>query len=62
MAAVGLAHVRGNFRGCAPHALAHQPHLAFFDSREEQNKILRPFFKDGYDRGEKLFHVVDVSR
>jgi hypothetical protein len=32
---------------------------AFFSSREEQNKILMPFFKDGYDQGEKLFHVVD---
>ncbi len=32
---------------------------AFFNSREEQNKVLMPFFKDGYDQGEKLFHVVD---
>lgn len=32
---------------------------AFFNSREEQNKILQPFFKDGYERGEKLYHIVD---
>jgi hypothetical protein len=32
---------------------------AFFNSREEQNKVLMPFFKEGYDRGEKLFHIVD---
>jgi hypothetical protein len=32
---------------------------AFFNSREEQNKILMPFFKEGYERGEKLFHIVD---
>jgi hypothetical protein len=32
---------------------------AFFNSREEQNKILMPFFKEGYDRGEKIFHIVD---
>ncbi|WP_309089911.1 MEDS domain-containing protein [Phenylobacterium sp.] len=32
---------------------------AFFNSREEQDKILIPFFKEGYDRGEKLFHIVD---
>ena len=32
---------------------------AFFNSREEQNTVLMPFFKEGYDRGEKLFHVVD---
>lgn len=33
---------------------------AFFHSREEQNKVLMPFFKDGFDRGEKLFHIVDA--
>ena len=32
---------------------------AFFRSREEQNEVLMPFFKEGYDRGEKLFHIVD---
>lgn len=32
---------------------------AFFNSREEQNKILMPFFKEGFDRGDKLFHIVD---
>ncbi|WP_129794457.1 MEDS domain-containing protein [Sphingosinicella sp. CPCC 101087] len=32
---------------------------AFFNSREEQNKILMPFFQEGYERGEKLFHIVD---
>lgn len=32
---------------------------AFFNSRQEQNKVLMPFFKEGYDQGEKLFHVVD---
>lgn len=32
---------------------------AFFSSREEQNRILMPFFKEGMDRGEKIFHIVD---
>lgn len=32
---------------------------AFFNSREEQNKTLMPFFKEGLDRGEKIFHIVD---
>jgi hypothetical protein len=32
---------------------------AFFRSREEQNRILMPFFKEGYERGEKIFHIVD---
>jgi hypothetical protein len=33
---------------------------AFFHSREEQNKVLMPFFKEGMDRGEKIFHIVEV--
>ncbi len=32
---------------------------AFFNSKDEQYKVLMPFFKDGFDQGEKLFHVVD---
>lgn len=33
---------------------------AFFNSREDQNKVLMPFFKDGIDREEKIFHIVDA--
>jgi hypothetical protein len=32
---------------------------AFFHSKEEQNKVLMPFFKEGFQRGEKLFHIID---
>ena len=32
---------------------------AFFHSKEEQNKVLMPFFREGFERGEKLFHIVD---
>lgn len=32
---------------------------AFFRSKEEENDVLMPFFKEGYDRGEKIFHIVD---
>jgi hypothetical protein len=32
---------------------------AFFHSREEQNKVLMPFFKEGIDRGETCFHIID---
>jgi len=32
---------------------------AFFHSREEQDRVLMPFFKEAYDRGEKMFHIVD---
>ena len=34
---------------------------AFFRSREEQDEVLMPFFKEGYERGEKLFHIVDAG-
>ena len=32
---------------------------AFFHSREEEYNVLLPFAKEGFERGEKLFHVVD---
>lgn len=32
---------------------------AFFNSRDEQNKVLMPFFKEGLDKGEKVFHIID---
>lgn len=32
---------------------------AFFHSKEEKNRLLMPFFKEGFDRGEKIFHIVD---
>ena len=32
---------------------------AFFNAREEQDRVLMPFFKEGFERGEKIFHIVD---
>jgi hypothetical protein len=32
---------------------------AFFHSNEERNRLLMPFFREGFERGEKLFHIVD---
>ena len=44
----------------AGRALKEHRHVcAFFNSRKEQDKILMPFFREGYERGEKLFHIVD---
>jgi hypothetical protein len=31
---------------------------AFFHSREEQSRTVMPFFKEGFDHGDKLFHAV----
>jgi MEDS: MEthanogen/methylotroph, DcmR Sensory domain len=35
---------------------------AFFNSIDEQHRVLRPFMKDGFDRQEKAFHLVDPER
>jgi len=32
---------------------------AFFNSREEQNKVLMPFLKEGIERGEKILRIMD---
>ena len=31
----------------------------FFNSADEEYRLLLPFIKEGFDRGEKAFHVVD---
>ncbi len=44
----------------AGRTLSHKRHVcAFFNSREEQNKILLPFLKEGIDRGEKILRILD---
>ena len=32
---------------------------AFFHSADEEYRVLLPFIKEGFDRGEKAFHIVD---
>ena len=32
---------------------------AFFHSADEEYHVLLPFIKDGFERGEKAFHIVD---
>ena len=40
--------------------LGGQRHIcAFFNSIEEEHRVLRSFIKEGLDRGDKAFHVVD---
>jgi len=42
--------------------LAGQRHIcAFFNSIDEEHRVLRSFIKDGLERGEKAFHIVDPS-
>jgi hypothetical protein len=35
---------------------------AFFNSPDEEHRILRSFVRDGFDRGEKASHIVDPDR
>jgi hypothetical protein len=32
---------------------------AFFDSRDDEYRVLLPFIKQGFERGEKAYHIVD---
>src|SRR3981189_2901092 len=59
------------FRGRAPSessqpirfagsVLGAQRHIcAFFHSPDEEYQVLLPFIKEGFERGEKAFHIVD---
>src|SRR3954471_2038549 len=35
---------------------------AFFHSKEEEYRVLMPFIKDGFERGDRAFHIVDPNR
>jgi hypothetical protein len=37
----------------------HRHICAFFNGIDEEHRVLRSFIKDGFDHGEKAFHVVD---
>jgi hypothetical protein len=34
---------------------------AFFHSKDEEYRVLLPFMKEGFERGDKAFHVVDPN-
>jgi hypothetical protein len=43
--------------------LARSQHVcAFFHNRDEEYRVLLPFIREGFERGEKAFHVVDPKR
>jgi hypothetical protein len=47
-----------------PEAAAHRfGHVcAFFHNREEEYRVLLPLAKEGFERGEKVFHIVDPEQ
>src|SRR6185295_7625003 len=43
--------------------LSHSCHVcAFFHSKEDEYRVLMPFIKDGFEKGDRAFHVVDARR
>lgn len=40
----------------------HRHICAFFNSAEEERRVLRSFVKDGIDAGEKSFHIIDSEQ
>jgi hypothetical protein len=45
---------------CAGGNLGQHRHVcAFFNSVEEEHRVLRSFIKEGFERGNKAFHIVD---
>src|SRR6202158_143653 len=44
-------------------SLGGQSHIcAFFNNADEEHRVLRSFIKDGFDRGDKAFHLVDPEQ
>src|SRR5580700_2570890 len=45
---------------CAGGILGRHRHIcAFFNSLDEEHRVLGSFIKEGFDRGDKAFHIVD---
>jgi hypothetical protein len=40
----------------------HRHICAFFNDVDEQHRVLRSFMKDGFDQGDKAFHLVDPKQ
>lgn len=40
----------------------HRHVCAFFDSFDEELRVLGPFVREGLDRGERAYHIVDPDR
>jgi hypothetical protein len=45
---------------CAGGSLGQHRHIcAFFNGFDEQHRVLRSFIKEGFERGDRAFHIVD---
>src|SRR6201982_110656 len=51
---------RGSSVQCAGSSLGQHRHIcAFFNDLDEQHRGLRAFIKEGFEQGDKAFHIVD---
>lgn len=48
-------HLAGSVLGRSSHV------CAFFHSKEEEYRVLLPFIKEGFEKGDRAFHVVDPN-
>ena len=47
---------------CAGSSLGQHRHIcAFFNDFDEQHRVLRSFIKEGFEQGDKAFHIVDPT-
>jgi MEDS: MEthanogen/methylotroph, DcmR Sensory domain len=52
-----------DFIECAGSCLGLHRHVcAFFNDLDEEHRVLRSFFKDGFDRGERAVHIVEADK
>jgi hypothetical protein len=52
-----------NSMRCADGSLGRHQHVcAFFNDLDEEHRVLRSFFKDGFDRGERATHIVEADK
>jgi hypothetical protein len=53
----------GSSMRCADGSLGRHRHVcAFFNDLDEEHRVLRSFFKDGFDQGEKATHIVEADK
>jgi hypothetical protein len=58
-----IMETNGNSVEIAGSTLGQRRHIcAFFNDIDEQHQVLRSFMTDGFDRGDKTFHLIDPAR
>ena len=56
-----MATYSGSLRCAGASMGAHRHICAFFNGPDEEHRVLGSFYREGFDRGEKATHIVDVE-